>query len=159
MRPVYVACLLHQLRRGITEIMAFKKIVDPATVRLSKNFLLSDFMGSHSVYSRGYANTFEVRGGVDNDLRIRNLRALCVMVLEPILANWGPISISYGVISPDLSRKIVYYMDPGVPSYHRADKGAACDFVSHCWVAGEFKTIDDLYLPDSARGSPIALAH
>jgi hypothetical protein len=136
--------------------VVFKKIVDPTRVRLSPHFLLSDFMGSHSVYAKGFANIFDMNGA---DNRIPNLQALCEHALEPLLEKYGPMSISYGVISPSLSRKIVTYMDPDQPSHHRADKGAACDFVSHRWVAGEFPTIDDLYLPESARGSPIALAH
>lgn len=136
--------------------MAFKKPVDPTKTRLSSHFLLSDFLGNHSVYSKGYANIFDANGAGN---RIPNLQALCETALEPILENYGPLSISYGYVSPELSRKVVSYQDPDQPSHHRADLGAACDFVSHRWVAGEFPTIEDLYLPESARGSPIALMH
>lgn len=139
--------------------MAFKRVLDPARVRLSKSFLLSDLMGNNSVYSKGLANVFEVRGNEEDDPRIINAKALCHEALEPLLAKYGPMSISYSYISPELSEKIVGYMDPKKPSHHRFDLGAAADICCHDWVGGKYPTIDDLYLPDSALGSPIALAH
>ena len=33
----------------------------PTEIRLSDHFLLSDLMGCHSVYAKGYANVFDVR--------------------------------------------------------------------------------------------------
>jgi hypothetical protein len=104
--------------------------VDPTKVRLSAHFLLSDFMGCHSVYSRGLKNVFvDPSGG-----KIREGKHLCETILEPILARYGPLSVSYGYISPDLSRQLVTYQDPNLPSYHRWDKGAACDIMVHSWV-------------------------
>lgn len=131
---------------------------DPRKVRLSNNFLLSDFLGNHSVFSSGLSNVFDFRDE-DAQAKIDNAKALCEHGLEPILKSFGPVSISYGYISPAVSRSIVKYQDPNKPSHHRWDLGAACDFVAHRWVAGEFKTIDDLFLPETAVGSPIALAH
>ena len=104
---------------------------DPTQIRLSPHFLLSDFMGCFSVYRHGYPNVFEMSAP---DYRLENGRALCREVLEPVLALSGPISISYGFISPELSRQIVKYQDPDKPSHHRWDLGAAADICVHDWV-------------------------
>lgn len=108
--------------------------LDPLT-RLSPHFLLSDFLGNHSVYSKGLKN------GLDEDdpyftKKLGNLQALCDRALEPMLADYGPMSISYGFISPALSRRLVTYQDPDKPSHHRADLGAAADVCVHKWVEG-----------------------
>lgn len=113
--------------------MAFKPGVDPTTIRLSPHFLLSDFMGCHSVYARGLKNIFTDPQGT----KIPEGRYLCEQLLEPILTTYGPLSISYGYISPDLSKQIVTYQDPNKPSYHRWDKGAAADICVHAWVRKE----------------------
>lgn len=106
-------------------------ILKPTETRLSPHFLLSDFMGNHSVYTKGLINVFDKQG---NDIRLDNARALCENALEPVLADAGPISISYGFISPELSQRIVTYMDPTKPSHHRWDLGAAADICVHNWV-------------------------
>lgn len=98
---------------------------DPTRVRLSDRFLLSDLMGCNSVYSFGYRNLFD---GDRN--KLAEGQALCEHVLEPLL-EYSRFSISYGYISPELSRRIVKYQDPDKPSYHRWDAGAACDVVLH----------------------------
>lgn len=124
-----------------------KEFADPTTVRLSKHFLLSDFMSNHSVITRGYANDF-----LPTEDRIENGMALCEHALEPILAMHGPLSVSYGYISPAMSRLIVGYQDPDKPSHHRWDLGAAADICVHSWVNHD---PDD----DTLRTAPIALAH
>lgn len=131
---------------------------DPRKIRLSPHFVLSDFLGSHSIYSRGLANVFDP----ENEKALLNGQALCEMALEPILAEFGPMSVSYGFISPEVSRKTVTYMNPDEPSHHRWDKGAAADICVHPWVMGGMRGKDsnlDLYFPESAVTSPIALAH
>ncbi len=109
--------------------MAFKTM-DPTKVRLSPHFLLSDFIGCHSVYTKGLKNLFTE--GVGD--KLKEARHLCESLLEPLLAEYGPMSISYGYISPELSKAIVTYQDPTKPSYHRWDKGAAADIVIHSQV-------------------------
>lgn len=106
-------------------------ILNPSEVRLSPHFLLSDFMGCNSVYSYGLPNVFDKQG---LDRRLDNAKALCEEALEPVLAAAGPISISYGFISPELSREIVTYQSPDKPSHHRWDLGAAADICVHDWV-------------------------
>jgi hypothetical protein len=127
-------------------------MIDPSTVRLSKHFLLSDFMSNHSVQTRGYRNLFPEPRDSGYGIRIANGIALCENALEPILAQHGPLSISYGYISPELSREIVHYQDPDKPSHHRWDLGAAADICVHSWVNGD---PDD----DTLTTAPIALAH
>lgn len=107
--------------------------IDPTTVRLSDHFLLSDFMGCHSVFTKGHRNLF-----IDPDgTKLAEGKYLCETLLEPILDAFGPLSISYGYISPELSQQVVTYQDPNMPSYHRWDKGAAADICVHAWVEGD----------------------
>lgn len=107
---------------------------DPRDIWLSEHFRLSDFLGNHSVYARGFSNPFVV--SEDSQLQIENAEALCQVALEPLLERFGPVSIAYGFISPDFSRRTVKYQDPDKPSHHRWDLGAAADVVSHRWVQG-----------------------
>lgn len=107
-------------------------ILNPTTTRLSPHFLLSDVMGCSSVYARGLANVFDKKPGTD--IRLTNLRALCENALEPILASVGSFSITYGFISPEVSRELVTYQDWRKPSHHRADLGAAVDIIPHHYV-------------------------
>lgn len=102
---------------------------DPTTVRLSKHFLLSDLLGCNSVYAKGYPNVFD-----GDKKKLREGATLCEHVLEPLL-EYSRLSISYGYISPELSRLIVKYQDPNKPSYHRWDLGAACDVMLHERIA------------------------
>lgn len=124
-------------------------LVDPLT-RISPHFILADLLGNHSVYAKGLPN------GLDEDdphftTKWRNLTALCQRILEPMLENFGPMSISYGYISPEMSRRIVKYQDPDKPSHHRADLGAAADVCVHRWVEG-------CQGEDVTANSPAALA-
>lgn len=130
--------------------------VDPF-LRVSPHFVLADFLGNHSVYSRGLRNMMPI--DYSTDMKLANLRALCTRALEPIMAKWGGLSVSYGYIASEVSREIVKYQDPYKPSHHRFDLGAAADICVHRWVQDEFVTLEDLFLPESARSSPIALAH
>lgn len=106
--------------------------IDPTTIRLSEHFLLSDFMGNHSAYTKGFPNVFADPTGS----KIAEAEHLCNTLLEPLLAQHGPISISYGYLSPSLSKRIITYQDPNMPSYHRWDKGAAADICVHSHVKG-----------------------
>lgn len=107
-----------------------KKETDPTKIRLSDHFLLSDFMGCHSVFVKGYRNLLDDF----TPSKLAEGRYLCETLLEPLLAEFGPMSVAYGYISPELSRKVVAYQDPDIPSYHRWDKGAAADVCVHSWV-------------------------
>jgi hypothetical protein len=136
-------------------------VVDPLQ-RLSPHFLVADFLGSHSVYSLGLKNSMEGTKAEVN-LRLANAEALCTEVLEPILEQYGPLSVGYGYISPEVSRRLVKYQDPAQPSHHRFDLGAAADICVHNWVQGTYTAteIDPCYQadPPEAFGAPIMLAH
>lgn len=110
--------------------------------RISDHFILADFLGNHTVYSKGVPNPFVM--GDTGKLRRDNLTTLCECGLETILANWGPLSVSYGFICDALSKAIVKYQDPMKPSHHRFDLGAAADIIVHKWVQEK---------------SPVELAH
>lgn len=87
-------------------------------------------MGCHSVFSKGYSNVWSDPDGS----KLAEGRNLCETILEPLLDAHGPMSVAYGYISPELSKRIVSYQDPNAPSYHRWDKGAAADICVHSWV-------------------------
>lgn len=126
--------------RSFTDMRGRTRPLDPTEVRLSDHFLLSDFLGCHSVYSKGLKNIFIDPTGI----RLLEGQHLCETLLEPLMNKYGPVSISYGYISPELSKKIVTYMNPNEPSYHRWDKGAAADVCIHSQIM---------------KTSPIATAH
>lgn len=104
---------------------------DYTSIRLSKHFLLSDFMGCNSVYAHGKSNIF-----VGGEQALAEARNLCETLLEPLL-EYGSLSVSYGYLSPLLSRCTVRYQDPDKPSYHRWDDGAAADVCLHSVCAEE----------------------
>lgn len=113
-------------RRTRKKVSEESAVVDPTTVRLSEHFLLSDLIGCHSVYTKGYANLFDDPDGS----KLAEGECLAQTVLEPIVAD-SPISVSYGYISLDLARQIVKYQSPEKPSYHQWNAGAACDLIVH----------------------------
>lgn len=59
--------------------------------RLSKNFLLRDFLYSSDSDFRGICNMPR-----DRELVIRSGKALCENILEPIIESWGQIFITFG---------------------------------------------------------------
>jgi hypothetical protein len=94
--------------------------MDPTTVRLSDTFMLSDFMGCDSIYRWGLANRMDDKQKMYEG---KNLAQYCDLLQE----EFGPCMVSYGYISPEVSRRIITYQNPDMPSYHRWDKGAAAD--------------------------------
>lgn len=99
--------------------------INPTTVWLSDHILLSDLVGCDSVYRHGYANPV-----FDTDhAKLREGYKLAE-TLEPYIRDRA-VSFTYGYVCPMLSQAIVKYQDPRKPSYHRWDKGAACDLVIH----------------------------
>ena len=123
--------------------------MDPREVRLSEHFLLSDFIGNHSVYSKGLVNAVDPEDR-ELPLKIGNGTTLCEALLEPILQAHGPLSIAYGIIAPAVSSAIVAYQDPTKPSHHLWNLGAAADVLVHGWVNSE-PEVDDY------SNSPIGL--
>ena len=61
-----------------------------ARVRLSKHYILRDFLFSTECAARGLTNFPE-----DPDMVIRAAKAMCEKVLEPIEAQWGRCAITF----------------------------------------------------------------
>jgi hypothetical protein len=102
-------------------------MVDPTSVRLSENFLLSDLCGGHSFYVRGIPNVF------DDPTGIKIVEGVCLAetVLEPIVQT-SPISISFGYVGDSAAGKLHgNYPNPDATSLHQWSNGAACDIVVH----------------------------
>ena len=108
-------------------------------------------MGCNSVYKGLCRNRIRK----DEVSKLAEIKHLAETALEPIIEQVGSISISYGFISDELSHKIVKYQDPAKPSYHRADLGAAADFIPHEWVEDKapvlFAAHIQQHLPEYAR--------
>ena len=68
-------------------------------MRLSKNFILSEFTKSQEAIRRGINNSAPQQV-------IDNLVLLCENVLEPIREEFGAVSVSSGYRSPQLNRMI-----------------------------------------------------
>lgn len=132
-------------------------MADPRDVWLSTHFRLSDFLGNHSVYSRGLRNHVPEL----SDLQRENAEHLCLHGLEPLMERMGPLSVSYGLISPEFSRATITYQDPDKPSHHRWDLGAAADIVMHKWVQGlpNEPWMPQLFTDANTTTSPALLAH
>jgi hypothetical protein len=109
---------------------------------MSETLLLSDMVGCDSVYRYGKANPVFA----DDCKKLEEGKHLAATV-DSLQEEFGPFSITYGYISPQLSAAIVKYQDPSIPSYHRWDLGAAIDFCAHEWVHGK------------EEKAPILLAH
>jgi len=116
--------------------------IDPTTVRVSDTLLLSDLVGCDSVYRHGYANPVNWNRKSQYFKEATKLGKL----YDRLHDEYGPYSISYGYISPQLSKLIVKYQNPDMASYHRWDNGAAADSCFHRYV---FR----------AEVAPIKLAH
>lgn len=116
--------------------------------RLNRHFILADFAYNDTVIRKNHPNY--MGGNIDNG------RALAD-TLAGIVDLYGRISITYGFISPELSRQIVRYQNPDIPSHHRWDLGAAADIIVHEWVKPKLKRGQWVYR-DHPDASPIMLA-
>lgn len=58
-------------------------------LRLSPNFTLREFVRSQTAERRGIVNR-------PNDVQIAAMRLLCIKVLEPVRAHFGPVHMSSG---------------------------------------------------------------
>ena len=102
--------------------------LDPSTVRLSESFLLSDFMGCHSVYEKVLSNPFptpvlfpeKYADMVSEGERLSRL-------LDYLQGALGPCSVTYGYLSTELGR--ILARPTNTPHYWT--DGAAADVVFH----------------------------
>ena len=93
-----------------------------ARTRLSKNFILRDFLYSTSSEVLGVSNTPD-----DPEMVIRAGKALCVKVLEPLLFEFGHLAITYGYQCRACADRAVspaqLKSHPNVSNPHQWDRG------------------------------------
>lgn len=102
----------------------------PQSLRVGRNFMLSDFLYSEAAAKKGIANVPPTLDGME----VASIRGLCEYILDPVVDRFGSISITYGYVSPALQKATF----PGSkPTIHNclpsggAYLGAACDFQAH----------------------------
>ena len=123
-RPLFSGMRTEKQRAkpGPTQIEAL------ARVRLSKNFILRDFLYSTECAARGFSNYPE-----DPDAVIRAAKALCEKVLEPVLAKWGRFFLTFAYQSRDGIEhgwsKAEREANPRSSNPHQYDRGSFGDEV------------------------------
>ena len=80
--------VFEEKRRGKPSPLKYEAL---SRVRLSKNFILREFLFSTECAALGLTNFPE-----DTDMVIRAGQALCEKVLEPVLAKWGRFILTFG---------------------------------------------------------------
>jgi len=74
----------------------------PQDVKVGKYFRLSDFLYSETAVSLGVSN---LPPSYDCP-EIEGMKNLCTNILDPIVEHFGPVSITYGYVSPGLAKHI-----------------------------------------------------
>jgi hypothetical protein len=96
--------------------------VDPTKVRMSKTFMLSDFVGNYSTFHSGIRNpVYE-----DQAEQIKEGKVLAEY-LDTLQSTLGVCRVSYGLIHPSHSEQTVKWKPGNLPSLHRWDDGACAD--------------------------------
>ena len=99
------------------------------TTRLSKHFILLDFLADHAVYRRSLPLRFDEVWNVEHECLARDL---CNELLEPLMADYGPISVADAF----WPRKVADRW----PNDHRGSRHG-----KHRWEDGEATTDVALY--------------
>jgi hypothetical protein len=73
----------------------------PQNVRVGKYFMLSDFLYSQTAVEKGIRNCPPLAGR-----EIDSLYGLCAAILDPVVEQFGPLSITYGYSCPELHAAI-----------------------------------------------------
>jgi hypothetical protein len=107
-------------------------------VRLSKHFVLLDFMYGRMVYTS--RRRFPFASSV-TDENIRTGRHLCETLLEPCIAGWGPCSVSFGLVPEPLAGETMAEYRPRPHKW--VDRfGAAADLCFHDQCHDDVAPID-----------------
>lgn len=117
-------------------------------MNLSEHFALAEFTESSTGSRLGIKN-------VPNQQQIDALTALCVNVLEPVRAHFGPIHIDSGFRGPELNAAIKGAKDSQHMSGEAADiivKNVSHDAVIE-WIVGNIK-FDQIILEFHDRAVP-----
>lgn len=67
----------------------------PQDVRVGRHFMLSDFLYSETAVERGIANCPSSWSGAE----VKGLRGLCSHILDPVVDQFGPVSVTFGFCS------------------------------------------------------------
>lgn len=100
-------------------------------IRMSKYFILSDFVYSHTGILKGVPNMPEY-----DSPEVDGIRGLATNLLDPIVEQFGQLSITYGFCTPELWR--LMYGGRSMTSLHtfkppRNQIGGACDILVHAF--------------------------
>jgi hypothetical protein len=87
--------------------------------RLSKHYILRDFLYSTEAEILGLSN----RPSDDPEMVVASGKALCERVLEPLWAQFGPITITFGYQSRDVLEATSTTKSPTSSSPHQWDRG------------------------------------
>jgi hypothetical protein len=109
-------------------------------IRLSKHFVLLDFMADHDLYT--YGRPLD-RDTIVKPEHIANATRLCQSLLEPMMELYGPISVAGG-FWPGIVRTTHGHHQQSPHKWLDAT-GAAADVVFHDWVNAERAPIDLLF--------------
>lgn len=103
----------------------------PQDVRVGKYFMLSDFLYSEKAAEEGIPNCPDLDGK-----EVQGMRRLCECILDPVVEKFGPLSITYGYVSPELKRRtyggMSFPLHDGIPGKGQgATLAAAADILVH----------------------------
>ena len=143
------------------QVSSFSRRTRPQDIRVGKYFMLSDFLYSETVVTRGIPNLPPTFDGVE----VESLRMLCHHILDRVVEEFGAVSVTYGYVSPALQAATKNF----TPHIHnccpvkakRATIAAACDILVHSraddprsvlhWIRDSQMEYDRLILyPDSS---------
>lgn len=102
----------------------------PQDIRVGKFFMLSDFLYSESAATIGIRNCPLLRGD-----EVDGMKGLCSHILDPVVKEFGPLSITFGYISPELDQ-YAGSNRPEISALHRFHPnqggiGGAADILVH----------------------------
>jgi len=125
----------------------------PAFGAIGRHFFLYDFLFNDSVIRRVRTSNLSARNNPAVNLQMRTMGRFSDLLYD----LFGHCSVTYGLISPELSEKIVRWKNPKLPSLHRWDDGSAADFVFHeqyGWrISRDYRPLSAA-IPGLARRSP-----
>jgi hypothetical protein len=101
----------------------------PQNVRVGKHFMLSDFLYSETAVEKGIINFPPFDG-----MEVESLRGLCAAILDPVVEQFGALSITYGYSCPELHRRIYPNRPLGIHNCvapGASTHGAAADILVH----------------------------
>lgn len=125
--PVKSSSSSKQVRRSQVPSGKWRNPVGrPQNIRVGKHFMLSDFLYSETAMLRGIPNPPPPETGPEID----GMRGLCQAILDPVVERFGPVSLTYAYVSPQLAQNL--RMGGPLHSYRLKGKvGGAADVVIH----------------------------